>query len=109
MDSISDPAKPAFIGQDSALSFDDISNISRSCGSFLSAKGIYKQPVVVFMQKSPAMIAAFLGAVYGGNYYVPLDAEMPAFRIRMILEVVDPPLVICDKTTSSLLTEWSLT
>jgi len=58
------------------------------------------------MQKSPAMIAAFFGAVNGGNYYIPLDSEMPAFRIRMILDVVKPPIIICDETTSAIISNW---
>jgi amino acid adenylation domain-containing protein len=60
------------------------------------------------MQKTPEMIAAFLGVACGGNYYVPLDSGIPAFRVKMILETVKPPLIICDETTSALIKEWEL-
>ena len=92
----------------SALSFQQLSDQSRACGSYLVSQNIRKQPVAVFMQKSPAMIAAFLGVVYGGNYYIPLDSEMPAFRIRLILDVVKPPVIICDSVTAALIKEWDL-
>ena len=108
LENIADPAKAAFISDDTALSFRELSDISRACGSYLNRHGIRKSPVVVFMQKSPEMIAAFLGVVYGGNYYVPLDAEMPAFRIQLIMETVNPPLIICDEKTAALILEWGL-
>ena len=100
--------KPAFIGEDKVLTFRQLSNQARAFGTFLCERRIYKKPVVVFMQKSPNMIAAFLGVVYGGNYYVPLDADMPAFRIKLIMETVNPPLIICDETTQKYLVEWGI-
>ena len=87
----------------SVLTFQELSDKSRAIGSYLASKNIRKQPVAVFMRKSPAMIAAFLGVVYGGNYYIPLDSEMPAFRIKLILEAVNPPLIICDDVTAALM------
>jgi len=109
IESMADPNKVAFTGGDGEeLTFSELSSLSRSCGSYLADNKIKKQPVAVFMQKSPSMIAAFLGVVYSGCYYVPLDAEMPAFRIRLILEAVNPPLIICDDETSKLVSEWGL-
>jgi len=115
LERIADPNKAAFTGGagsapsvEPALSFQELSDLSRACGSYLASSGIRKQPVAVFMQKCPAMIAAFLGVAYGGNYYIPLDAEMPAFRIRLILDSVDPPVIICDSKTSALIAGWGL-
>ena len=101
-----DTNKTAFTGSDgTVLSFRELSAQSRSCGSFLADRKIKKQPVAVFMQKSPSMIAAFLGVVYSGNYYIPLDVEMPAFRIRLILEAVNPQVIICDDETAEIISE----
>jgi len=105
-----DQNKVAFVGASSSgsieLTFRELSMLSRACGSFLAHDNIHKQPVVVFMQKSPSMIAAFLGVVYGGCYYIPLDSEMPVFRIRLILEAVNPSLIICDDVTSKIIESW---
>ena len=103
------PNKTAFTGENSSLTFGELQKISRSVGSYLCVQNIYKQPVTVFMGKSPEMVGAFFGVVYSGNYYVPLDTEMPEVRIRMILEKITsstPPLVICDNSTEELLTKW---
>ena len=106
--SIDNHDKPAFIGEDETLTFAKLSNAARAIGSFLYSREIHRSPVAVFMGKSPAMIGAFLGVVYGGNYYVPLDAEMPAFRIKLILETLNPPLLICDDVTAELARQWEL-
>ena len=102
------PSKPAFVSENSQLNFGELSQIGQSIGSFLNTRGIFRQPVAVFMEKSPQMVAAFFGVAYGGNYYVPMDAEMPTFRIKQILETCNTPLIICDDATASLAKEWEL-
>ena len=51
------------------------------------------------MKKHPKAIAAFFGCVYGGNYYVPIDEEMPRFRIDLIFDNLKPKAMICDAST----------
>lgn len=102
------PNKPAFVSENSQLNFGELSQIGQSIGSFLSARGIFRQPIAVFMEKSPQMVASFFGVAYGGNYYVPMDAEMPASRIKQILEACNTPLIICDSAAASLAKEWEL-
>lgn len=94
------PDKTAYSDGTVSLSFREVYEQSRSVGSFLYKKGIYKKPVVVFMQRAPKEIAAFFGVVAGGDFYVPVDEEMPAGRIQLILDNVKSPLVICDGTTA---------
>lgn len=94
------PDKTAYSDGTLSLSFRETWQMSRKLGSFLHRKGIYKKPVVVFMQKSPREVAAFFGVVAGGDFYVPIDEEMPSGRIQLILDNVQSPLIICDETTA---------
>lgn len=94
------PDKTAYSDGTVSLTFREVYAQSRSVGSFLYKKGIYKKPVVVFMQRAPREIAAFFGVIIGGDFYVPVDEEMPAGRIQLILDNVKSPLVICDETTA---------
>ncbi len=94
------PDKTAYSDGTVSLMFREVYAQSRSVGSFLYKKGIYKKPVVVFMQRAPREIAAFFGVITGGDFYVPVDEEMPAGRIQLILDNVKSPLVICDETTA---------
>ena len=52
---------------------------------------------MVLMNKHPNTIAAFMGIIYAGCFYVCLDSEMPARRIELIFESLKPRAVIYDK------------
>lgn len=93
------PDKIAFSGEDDSLTFAELYVQSRSVGTALICDGFYKQPVVVFMKKQPKTVAAFLGVIYSGCFYVPLDDEMPRYRIELILQNLNPAACICDETT----------
>ncbi len=93
------PERIAYANEQDELSFQCVYDNARAIGSFLHNEGKYKEPIVVFMKKHPDMIVAFLGVVYGGNYYVPIDEEMPRHRIELIFQNLKPKAVICDDTT----------
>ncbi len=94
------PDKTAYADDACALTFGEVLRRTRSIGSFLHGAGVYKQPVAVFMRKSPMEITAFLGVIAGGDFYVPLDEEMPDSRIQLILENVRTPILLCDAATA---------
>ena len=103
------PDKVAYSNEDpnSDITFAQVYDRSRAIGSLLYNKGYYKEPVVVFMKKHPNAIVAFFGCVYGGNYYVPLDEEMPRFRTELILKTLSPKVMICDETTEKIAKEMN--
>jgi len=93
------PDKIAFSAEHEALTFGALHAQARAIGTRLLQDGCYRQPVVVFMKKQPKTIAAFLGVIYAGCYYVPLDEEMPRYRIELILQDLAPAACICDADT----------
>ena len=93
------PDKIAYANEEMGLTFGEVYHDSRAIGSYLNKQGYYNEPVVVFMKKHPKAIAAFFGCVYGGNYYVPIDEEMPRFRIDLIFDNLKPKAMICDAST----------
>ncbi|MBP8989317.1 MAG: amino acid adenylation domain-containing protein [Clostridia bacterium] len=95
------PDKTAYSDGKDALTFREVYDESRAIGTYLSQEGLYHEPVVVFMSKHPKTIAAFLGVIYSGCYYVPIDDEMPLFRIELIFENLNPKAVICDEASVS--------
>ena len=56
-----------------------------------------KKPVVVYLNKSIRVLASFMGIAYTGNFYSPIDIDMPAQRVNRILEVLEPEVVITSK------------
>lgn len=93
------PHKVAYSDGEVSLTFEEVYHQSRAVGSFLARRGVYKKPVVVFMRKSPQEVSAFFGVVAGGDFYVPIDEEMPAGRIQLILDNVQSPVILCDEAT----------
>lgn len=92
--------KTAFADESGSLSFDKLMHLARAGGSFLLGRGIYRQPVAVFMDKSPRTIAAFFAVIYAGCCYVPLEKGMPLHRLRMILQRLQPQAIICDDASA---------
>ena len=97
------PDKIAYANEDMGYTFQEVYAGSRAIGTFLSQKGLSREPVVVFMGKHPREIVTFYGVIYSGNYYVPIDEEMPRHRIELIFENLSPRAVICDGDTCKLL------
>ena len=94
------PDKIAFSDGTNSLSFLEVYNQSRAIGSWLFKRGIYKKPVIVFMDKHPKAVTAFLGVITGGCFYIPVDLEMPAMRIELIIQNVNAKVMICDNNTT---------
>lgn len=93
------PQKVAFADDRDEMTFQQVYSQSRAVGTFLHEKGIYKEPVVVFMNRHPKEVTAFYGVVTAGDFYVPVDEEMPAGRIQLILDTVQAKVIICDAAT----------
>lgn len=93
------PDKAAVLDEHGALTFRQLYDQARGIGSWLYRAGLRRKPVVVFLKRSPQVIAAFLGAIYGGCFYVPLDTEMPRQRIDLILGTLEPGALIYDEDT----------
>ena len=99
------PDKLAFSDGEQGLTFGEMYRISRSVGTSICERGLYREPVVILMEKSAMEIAVFLGVVYAGCHYVPMDAEMPKLRMQKILETLQPRLLICSAKTEKLAKE----
>lgn len=91
------PDKIAFGDEKTALTFAQLRDKARRAGSYLAARIGARQPVAVFMEKTPECLAAFFAAVNAGCFYVPLDTKMPAERIRLIFDTLHPAFVFYDE------------
>lgn len=102
------PDKIAFSGENENLTFFEIFETSRAIGTFLINKGIKNSPIVVFMGKRPSTIAAFLGVVYSGSYYVPIDEDIPEQRAKLIFDSLGSFTVIVDKETKNTVENYGI-
>ena len=96
------PDKLAFSDELEQLTYKQLVTMAKKIGENLIEKGAYKEPVVVLIDKDAKSIAAFMGIVYSGCFYVPVDKSLPAERIRVILSVVRPRYLILKKEDEGL-------
>ncbi len=99
------PDKVACSDEAHGLTFKTMYEQARSIGSFIADNGYEKEPVIVFMHKSPEMLSSFMGVIYSSCYHAAIDEEMPQFRIELIFKTLLPRLLICDDTTYELAKE----
>jgi D-alanine--poly(phosphoribitol) ligase subunit 1 len=93
------PNKVAYSDGEISLTFDETQHTAKVIGTRLIESDYARQPVAVFMKRGPETLPAYLGVVQAGGFYIPLDEDMPSIRMEMILEKVQPKVVICDKST----------
>ncbi len=84
------------------MTFREVYDQARAIGSCLIQSGVVGKAVAVLMEKTPRTVAAFLGAIYGGNYYVPLDSQMPRGRLEAIVDFLAPGALLWDESTRGL-------
>lgn len=101
------PDKKAYSDGTTDYTFLDTYRISRSIASYIDNEGLYRAPVIVFMRKHPSEILTFFGVITSGCFYIPIDEEMPAVRIQMILDNVKSKLIICDEYTKEKAAEFN--
>ena len=91
------PNAVAFATQTEEMTFQALVQRAKEIGSALLSYGVKNAPIAVMTEKTPHMIAAFLGCVYSGNFYTPIDNTMPKERILSIFETLQPVVLLVDE------------
>ena len=81
------PDRLAFADEAHTLTFSELYQAGRSIGTALARRtACHNRPIVVLVERSAMTVAAMLGVLYSGNFYVPLDRQMPRQRMKQLLE-----------------------
>ncbi len=96
------PEKIAFANDKTQYTFRQMKEYSDAIGTALAQKGHRREPVLIFMKKGPEEIAGFFGIIRSSCYYVPIDEEMPATRVALIIENCGAKAMIVDEETAEL-------
>ncbi len=90
--------KMALVDGEIQISYGEMRCQARKIGSFLVEQiGSERKPVIVLMEKCAKAVMSFWGIMYSGNIYVPLDAHAPLDRINLIVDFIEPAMVIVDE------------
>ena len=93
------PNKDAYVDEENRLTFLELREQSKKIGTVIANLGISRAPVMVFMKKCAANISCFMGVLYSGNYYAPIDITMPEDRIMKILSTLHPAAILTDSSS----------
>lgn len=90
------PEKDAVIdAYGNVLSFSVLLEQSQAVGTYLQNKyGCTGRPFVVIGQRNVKSIVMFLGVAWSGNYYIPLDGQLPFGRIEEMVSAIEPEAVL---------------
>lgn len=88
------PDKIAFGDTKREITYHQLVYEAKAIGTLLASYGFRKKPVAVVTDHTVECLITFLGIVYSGNFYVPVDGKLPAARIRAILSVSQPRVIV---------------
>ncbi len=91
--------KTAFADSGMRVTYAEAVETARKIGSGLAAEGAARRAVAVLVPKGVTELLSFFGVVYSGNFYVPIDTEMPVERVLLIFQTLNPVRVIVDEKT----------
>lgn len=90
------PEKIAYADSDSGITFKNVLTKAQTIGSALSRLTAPRKPVAVLSGRHVYTPVIYLGIVYSGCFYAPLDAGMPKTRLTQILSNLKPELLVAD-------------
>lgn len=92
------PERIVYRDSQDTITFLDALNESHRVGSMLCRVLQPRRSVIVLAEKSVHVASLYLGAAAAGCFYVPLDSELPAYRLKIIFDIVQPEAVLLYKT-----------
>ena len=89
------PQKVAVIDKDREITFSVLRRMAMQLAAKISGLAVgQNKPVAVFLDKSIESVYTDLGIIYAGDFYMNLDIKTPAERIRNIIQLVDPAVIV---------------
>ena len=88
------PDKIAVQDESSCCTYHEFLEKAKAIGTYLATKNVRNRPIAVLIDRNIESIVMFMGIVYSGNFYVPIDRTLPAKRIQTIFTTLDPAAVL---------------
>lgn len=84
----------ALADENDVITYAQLIHMAKKIGTYIRHKHTGKnRPIAVLIDRNVWSIVLFMGIVYSGNFYVPVDPTMPEKRINLILDTLNPMMV----------------
>lgn len=101
------PQKTAVCDEDERLPFFEYQKKALAIArELILTNGAAKRPVAIYLKKSVKTLVSFAAVAYSGNFYSPIDTGMPESRIKKIIDVLQPEVVITSRELQSRFKEF---
>lgn len=80
--------------EEQSITWQELDDLSGRLAATLHKNLKSENPIIVYGHKDPYMLVCFLACVKAGRAYCPIDASVPLNRVEMIIEEVEPELVL---------------
>lgn len=90
------PQNTALVDDKRSISYASYLDEAKRIGSFLGVlhQEAYARPIIVLVDRRIDTIVAFMGVLYSGHFYVPVDNKTPIERFKNIINVLNPIAII---------------
>ena len=89
---------------DGTLTYRELNERANQLAHALRQLGVEPNtPVVVILDRSIELIVSVVAILKAGGAYVPLDPSWPRQRLQLLLDDIDPPVVLIGQTLASAL------
>lgn len=105
------PDKVAFRDCENEITFFELDRSARLLASHINVKlnGLVKRPIGIYLPKGVEAVIAFMATLYSGNFYTPIDPNMPKLRLEKLLRILNPAIIITkNKYKNDLLSDFIL-
>lgn len=90
--------KVLYRDENNEITFREALVTARRWGSFLTEYTSPRKPVLVITDKTVTTPELFFAVLYSGCFYVPIDLELPKYRLKLILDTVQADIMVTDET-----------
>ena len=89
------PDKVAIIEKENKITFKELGEKARSLAGEINSKvNCINRPIAIYLPKSIAAVYSDIACIYSGNIYMNLDVKTPVERIKNILELIQPVVIV---------------
>ena len=88
------------------VTYNELNAQAKAIGSAIIGKsGTKNSPVVVFIDRNIESVISFMGIAMSGNFYVPVDRQLPVKRVELIVKTLEPKAAVIWEKDNRILDE----